>query len=197
MVAIGFSEKKAVLVLYAFAVASGLVALAIRYFSIWSSLVVTVFYFLFVLFFWIYLAKVKVYPEESIISNNGLGVFTPVIVEITYRRRLFEVLTAINNTHPELKLSSKLFRHILYEGRPVKKVIQQIQEIRSYRYPEIADILNKLVATFPGGGKPATPEIVTKCQKVWQKLNGKVDIDQMEPSEVAYNYLIKHGLINE
>jgi UDP-GlcNAc:undecaprenyl-phosphate GlcNAc-1-phosphate transferase len=92
MVAIGFSEKKAVLVLYAFAVASGLVALAIRYFSIWSSLVVTVFYLLFVLFFWIYLAKVKVYPEESIISNNGLGVFTPVIVEITYRRRLFEVL---------------------------------------------------------------------------------------------------------
>jgi len=92
MVAIGFSEKKAVLVLYAFAVASGLVALAIRYFSIWSSLIVTVFYLLFVLFFWIYLAKVKVYPEESIISNNGLGVFTPVIVEITYRRRLFEVL---------------------------------------------------------------------------------------------------------
>ncbi len=92
MVAIGFSEKKAVLVLYAFAVASGLIALSIRYLSIWSSLIVTVFYLLVVLFFWIYLAKVKVYPEESVISNNGLGVFTPVIVEITYRRRLFEVL---------------------------------------------------------------------------------------------------------
>jgi UDP-GlcNAc:undecaprenyl-phosphate GlcNAc-1-phosphate transferase len=91
MVAIGFTERKAVLVLYAFAVASGLIALAIRYFSIWSSLVVTVFYLLFVLFFWVYLAKVKVYPQESIISSNGLGVFTPVIVEITYRRRLFEV----------------------------------------------------------------------------------------------------------
>ena len=92
MVAIGLSERKAVLVLYAFAVASGLIALAIRYFSIWSSLVVTIFYLLFVLFFWIYLAKVKVYPEESIMSNNGLGVLTPVLVEITYRRRLFEVL---------------------------------------------------------------------------------------------------------
>ncbi|UCF82786.1 MAG: hypothetical protein JSV50_16565 [Desulfobacteraceae bacterium] len=91
MVAIGLSERKAVLVLYAFAVASGLIALAIRYFSVWSSLVVTVFYLLFVLFFWVYLAKVKVYPQESIISNNGLGVFTPVIVEITYRRKLFEV----------------------------------------------------------------------------------------------------------
>jgi UDP-GlcNAc:undecaprenyl-phosphate GlcNAc-1-phosphate transferase len=92
MVAIGLSERKAVLVLYAFAVASGLIALAIRYFSIWSSLVVTVFYLLFVLFFWIYLAKVKVYPEESIMSTNGLGVLTPVLIEITYRRRLFEVL---------------------------------------------------------------------------------------------------------
>ena len=92
MVAIGFSERKAVLILYAFAVASGLVALAIRYFSVWSSLIVTVFYLLFVLFFWIYLAKVKVYPEQSVISGNGLGVFTPIIVEITYRRRLFEVL---------------------------------------------------------------------------------------------------------
>jgi UDP-GlcNAc:undecaprenyl-phosphate GlcNAc-1-phosphate transferase len=92
MVAIGLSERKAVLVLYAFAVASGLIALAIRYFSIWSSLVVTVFYLLFVLFFWVYLAKVKVYPEESIMSNNGLGVLTPILIEITYRRRLFEVL---------------------------------------------------------------------------------------------------------
>ena len=92
MVAIGFSEKKAVLVLYGFSVVSGLIALAINHLSVGTSLVVIVLYLLFVLFFWIYLAKVKVYPEESIISGNGLGVFTPILVEITYRRRLFEVL---------------------------------------------------------------------------------------------------------
>jgi len=65
------------------------------------------------------------------------------------------------------------------------------------KYPEIADILNELVATFPGGGESATPEIVAQCQKAWQELNAKVDIDKMEPDEVAHEYLIQHGLIKE
>ncbi|MHC5034815.1 MAG: ABC transporter substrate-binding protein [Planctomycetota bacterium] len=65
------------------------------------------------------------------------------------------------------------------------------------RYPEIDDILNELVATFPGGGQPATPEIVAECQKVWQELNAKVKIDEMEPDEVAREYLVEHGLITE
>ena len=63
------------------------------------------------------------------------------------------------------------------------------------KYPEIGDILNKLVATFPGGGKPATPEIVVECQKAWQDLNAQVDIGKMEPQEVAQEYLLSHGLI--
>ena len=92
MVAIGFSEKKAVLVLYTFSVASGLIALAINYLSIGPTLVFIVLYLLFVVFFWIYLASVKVYQEDSILSNNGLGAFTPILVQFTYKRRLFEVL---------------------------------------------------------------------------------------------------------
>ena len=64
-------------------------------------------------------------------------------------------------------------------------------------YPEIADILNELVATFPGGGKLATPEIVAEGQKAWQELNVKVDIDKMEPDEVAREYLVENGLISE
>ena len=91
LVAIGFSERKAVLVLYGFSVVSGLVALAINYLAIWTSLLIIVFFLLFVLFFWIYLAKVKVYQEESLLSGNGSSLLTPVLVEITYRRRLFEV----------------------------------------------------------------------------------------------------------
>ena len=92
MVAIGFSEKKAVLVLYTFSVASGLIALAINYFSTGPTLVLITLYLLFVIFFWIYLARVKVYEEDSILANNGLGAFTPIFIQITYRRRLFEVL---------------------------------------------------------------------------------------------------------
>jgi osmoprotectant transport system substrate-binding protein len=63
------------------------------------------------------------------------------------------------------------------------------------KYPEIADILNELVATFPGGGKSTSPAIVAEGQKVWQALNAKVDIDKMEPDEVAHEYLHEKGLI--
>ena len=51
------------------------------------------------------------------------------------------------------------------------------------------------MATFPGGGKLAAPEIVAEGQAVWQALNAKVDIDKMEPDEVAHEYLVKNGLI--
>ena len=65
------------------------------------------------------------------------------------------------------------------------------------KYPQIADVLNELMETFPGGGDPATPETVAECQKSWQELNAKVDIDRMEADEVAREYLVKHGLIEE
>jgi osmoprotectant transport system substrate-binding protein len=64
-------------------------------------------------------------------------------------------------------------------------------------YPEIEDILNKLVASFPGGGEPATPALVAEGQKVWQALNARVDNDKLEPDEVAREYLITNGLIEE
>ena len=91
MVAIGFSERKAVLVLYAFAITSGVIALIVRNLNIGISLLIITIYLLFVIFFWIYLAKVKVYPEASILSYNGRRGVTPILIEITYRRRLFEV----------------------------------------------------------------------------------------------------------
>jgi UDP-GlcNAc:undecaprenyl-phosphate/decaprenyl-phosphate GlcNAc-1-phosphate transferase len=92
MVAIGLSERKAVWVLYGFSLASGLIALAIRYLNISLTLVLIAFYLLFVLFFWIYLGRVKVYTEKSILSEESANVLTPILVQITYRRRLFEVL---------------------------------------------------------------------------------------------------------
>jgi len=91
MVAIGFSEKKAVLVLYAFSMVSGGLTLSVHYLSVGPTLVLITLYLLFVVFFWVYLARVKVYPEESLLTNNGLGAFTPVVVQLTYRRRVFEV----------------------------------------------------------------------------------------------------------
>ncbi len=92
MVAIGFSERMAVLVLYGFSVASGIIAIAVQTASIGITLVLILFYLLFVVFFWIYLARVKVYEGESVLTDNRLGSITPLVVQFTYRRRLFEVL---------------------------------------------------------------------------------------------------------
>ncbi|MEE9611006.1 MAG: hypothetical protein V3W19_07120, partial [Desulfatiglandales bacterium] len=92
MVAIGFSERTAVLLLYAFAALSGLLALSLTRLSLGVSLVLVVIYLLFIIFFWVNLAKVKVYPEESILSEVKKGRLTPILIEITYRRRLFEVM---------------------------------------------------------------------------------------------------------
>ena len=92
MVAIGFSEKKAVLVLYGFSAASGMLALIISHLSLSTSIVLVVLYLLLILFFWIYLAKVQVYSESSIFSEQRAGRLTPILVGMTYRRRVFEVL---------------------------------------------------------------------------------------------------------
>ena len=92
MVAIGLSERKAVLVLYGFSVISGFMALGLRHMQSGPALLLTVLYLLLVAFFWVYLAGVKVYAEESIFSNGKAGGLTPILVEITYKRRLFEVL---------------------------------------------------------------------------------------------------------
>lgn len=92
LVAIGFSERTAVLVLYGFSIVSGILALGMKYLNAGIAVVLTVFYVLLVILFWVYLGKVKVYNEKSILSENSSGILTPVLVEITYRRRLFEVL---------------------------------------------------------------------------------------------------------
>jgi UDP-GlcNAc:undecaprenyl-phosphate GlcNAc-1-phosphate transferase len=91
LVAIGLSERKAVTILYGFAFASGIIALSFNYLSFSMTAVLIVFYLLFVAFFWVYLGRVKVYPEKSILSQGASHALTPILVEITYKRRLFEV----------------------------------------------------------------------------------------------------------
>jgi osmoprotectant transport system substrate-binding protein len=90
--------------------------------------------------------------------------------------------------------------HVYTDDRsffPAYDLTPYVQQEVLDRYPEIVVILNELVGSFPGGGQPATPEVVAECQKVWQELNAKVNIDGMEPDDVAREYLIQHGLIEE
>jgi osmoprotectant transport system substrate-binding protein len=88
--------------------------------------------------------------------------------------------------------------HVYADDRaffPPYDLTPYLREAVLNKYPEIEDVLNKLSATFPGGGGAVTPELVSACQKVWQELNAQVDIDKKEPQEVARDYLTTHGLI--
>lgn len=66
IVAIGFTERTAVLILYGFAALSGLLAVTITRMPAGVSMALVAIFLLFTLFFWIYLAHVKVYDEKSI-----------------------------------------------------------------------------------------------------------------------------------
>ncbi len=90
MVAIGLSERKAVLVLYAFAAASGLLALFIYPLDMGIGPVVIALFLIIVLLFWIYLANVDVYekqPSETEIT----GWIVPVLMKAGYGRTLFSI----------------------------------------------------------------------------------------------------------
>ena len=89
IVAIGFSERKAVLILYGFTALSGLLAIAVTMLHFSISLVLISMFLVFSFIFWTHLAKVNVYEESSIVSGTK---FTPLLVDVTYKKRLFEVV---------------------------------------------------------------------------------------------------------
>jgi UDP-GlcNAc:undecaprenyl-phosphate GlcNAc-1-phosphate transferase len=91
MVAIGLSERKAVLVLYAFAAASGLLALLIFPLDMGAGLVVIALFLIVVLLFWIYLANVDVYEKQPAAPDTS-DWFVPVLMKAGYGRMLFSIL---------------------------------------------------------------------------------------------------------
>jgi len=92
MVAIGFSERKAVIVLYLFAIISGLLALGIYPLDMRISIVIIALYLILVLLFWIYLANVEVYSKAPGSMEKQTGTFLPVMMEAGYGRTLFSIL---------------------------------------------------------------------------------------------------------
>lgn len=92
MVAIGFSERKAVIVLYIFAVISGLLALCIYPLDMGVSIVIITLYLILVLLFWTYLANVEVYSNSLDMTDKRSGVILPVMMGAAYGRTLFSIL---------------------------------------------------------------------------------------------------------
>ncbi len=82
IVAIGFSERAAVLILYSFSIASGIMAILINRINIWIGIILATLFVLTISFFWIKLATVEVYSEES----------SPIFSKLSRNRKIFEVL---------------------------------------------------------------------------------------------------------
>ena len=92
LVAIGLPERKAVLTLYGFSLVGGLVALVGVLYRTSIFFTCLVIFLLVSLFFWIYLAKVRVYPEGERTVIERSEALTTFWVDFTYKRRIFEVL---------------------------------------------------------------------------------------------------------
>lgn len=89
LVALGMSERRAVLMLYSFAVLSGLLALLVRMINEDISLLVVPGFALSLFFFGFYLSKVRVYEEGEEPASNSI---VSLITNFSYKRRVFEVL---------------------------------------------------------------------------------------------------------
>jgi UDP-GlcNAc:undecaprenyl-phosphate/decaprenyl-phosphate GlcNAc-1-phosphate transferase len=92
LVALGLSERSAVLMLYAFAAIGGATALLVSRLETAQSIALIVIFILVLVFVGVYLGKVKVYEEqdeELALQNNAAFGF---LVNLSYKRRIFEVM---------------------------------------------------------------------------------------------------------
>lgn len=90
LVALGFTERQTALLLYALAAAGGGVALALRY-SRLEGLALAALLLVAVTLLAVFLSGVSVYGGEDFRLLRGRR-YTPLLVEFTYKRRIFEVL---------------------------------------------------------------------------------------------------------
>lgn len=92
LVALGLSERSAVLMLYGLAVLAGFIAILVRRLSTDKSIAIIAVFTLMLAFLGIYLGKVKVYEEsdeETAVNNKALYGF---LFDFSYKRRIFEVV---------------------------------------------------------------------------------------------------------
>ena len=91
LVALGLSERSAVLMIYAFSVIAGVLSLMVGKIETSQSIALIVFFTVVLAIIGVYLSKVKVYEqseEELASQNNAVFAF---IVNVSYKRRIFEV----------------------------------------------------------------------------------------------------------
>ncbi len=91
LVALGLSERKAVLMLYAFAACAGLLAVWVRNLRFDQSIVVIAVFVVALTMGGVYLGQVKVYEEqdeEKALQHKATFGF---LIDVSYKRRIFEI----------------------------------------------------------------------------------------------------------
>ncbi|HEX6184582.1 MAG TPA: hypothetical protein VFZ44_11925 [Pyrinomonadaceae bacterium] len=91
LVALGLSERRAVWMLYAFAGASGLLAMMVRQFEYHTGIAMVLGFAVALTLVGVYLAGVKVYDEASVQAAREKPLVS-FLVDLSYKRRIFEVL---------------------------------------------------------------------------------------------------------
>lgn len=90
LVAIGLTEREAVLTLYGLALLSGGLALLMKAMDIRITIAVIPLFFFVLVFFGAYLGRAKPYSPYSIDRRKGPVI--PILVDIAYKRRMLEVV---------------------------------------------------------------------------------------------------------
>jgi len=91
LVLMGFSEKKAVLFLYGVGLVSGTAALFVSRSDTFTSPSVIIPVILSILLMGIYLSQLRVYPEKEFSVLRG-RTFTPILIELTYKKQIVLVI---------------------------------------------------------------------------------------------------------
>ncbi len=93
LVALGLSERSAVLMLYGFAIIAGGLSIAVGQLPLTSSFALIGLFIAALTIIGVYLSKVKVYDEaeEAIAAGNSTTVFA-FLVNVSHKRRIFEVI---------------------------------------------------------------------------------------------------------
>jgi UDP-GlcNAc:undecaprenyl-phosphate GlcNAc-1-phosphate transferase len=91
LVALGLSERTAVLMLYGFAIVAGGLSLLVSQLTLTQSFALVIAFTIILVIVGVYLSQVKVYEradEERAFQNNAVFAF---LVDVSYKRRIFEV----------------------------------------------------------------------------------------------------------
>src|SRR5215207_5192050 len=91
LVALGLSERRAVWMLYGFAGASGLLAMVVRQFEYHTGIAMVLGFAVALTLVGVYLAGVKVYEEAEVQAAREKPLVS-FLVDLSYKRRIFEVL---------------------------------------------------------------------------------------------------------